>query len=93
MEISIESIQEVEDPYYAFVDSVKNKETLRKYITHLHRFLKLIPNSIYLEHLGQSPDNDSKEILSKFFVMLSEKNSKLSQNIIAAFIKEVRKKS
>jgi hypothetical protein len=62
MQITIESIQEVEDPYHAFVDSVKSKETLRKYIIHLDRFLKLVPTSVYLEHLGESPSNDSKPL-------------------------------
>jgi len=92
MQITIESIQEVEDPYHAFVDSVKNKETLRKYITHLDRFLKLVPTSVYLKHLGELPYDNSKETLSKYFVRLAEQDSKLAQNIIAAFIKEVRKK-
>ena len=92
MEITIQSIREVEDPYHAFVDSVKNKETLRKYITHLDRFLKLAPTSVHLKHLGELPYDNSKETLSKYFVRLAEQDSKLAQNIIAAFIKEVRKK-
>jgi len=92
MEISLKNIAEVEDPYHAFVDSIKNSETLRKYDRRLEHFLKLVPNSLYLEHLVESPDDDSKEILSKYFVRLAENNSKLTQNIVAAFIKEVRKK-
>ena len=92
MKISLESIEEIEDPYRAFVDSIKNKETLRKYDRKLEHFLKLVPSSLYLEHLGESPRNESKETLSKYFVRLAEKNPKLSQNIITAFIKEVRKK-
>ena len=31
MEISLESIQEVEDPYQAFVDSIKNSGTFSRY--------------------------------------------------------------
>ena len=53
MEISLERIAEVEDPYRSFVDSIKNKETLRKYDRRLDYFLKLVPSSLYLEHLGK----------------------------------------
>jgi len=55
MELTIENIPEVEDPYYAFVDSIKNKETFRKYKPHLYKFLKLVPNSIYSENLEKNP--------------------------------------
>ena len=92
MEITLESIEEVEDPYHAFVDSIKNSETLRKYDHRLYDFLKLVPSSLYQEHIGKSPEDDNKEILSKCFVRLAEKDSKLTQNIVAAYIKEVRKK-
>ena len=92
MELTIESIREVEDPYTAFVDSIKNSETLRKYDKRLFQFLKIVPNSVYEECLGKIPQDDSKETLSQFFVMLTEKNPKLGKNIIAAYIKEVRKK-
>ena len=92
MELTLESIQEIDDPYQAFVDSIKNSETLRKYDNRLCDFLKLVPTSVYLECLGEIPDNNNKETLSKFFVKLSEKDPKLSQNIVVAFIKEIRKK-
>ena len=92
MQISLESIQDVEDPYQAFVDSVKSPDTFRKYKNHLHRFLKLVPNQICLDILNKEPENDSIEQLSKFFVDLGQKDPKIIQNIIAAFIKEDRKK-
>lgn len=92
MEITMDAIRSVEDPYHAFVDSIKNKETLRKYDHRLYAFLKLVPSSLYQEHLGKSPKNTDKETLAEFFVMLAEKDSKLTQNVIAAFIKEIRKK-
>ena len=92
MEISLESIAEVEDPYCTFVDSIKNKKTLRKYDRRLDYFLKLIPSLLYLEHLEKLLENTRKETLSKYFVNLVEKDSKITQNIIVAFIKEVRKK-
>ena len=91
MQISIESIQEVEDPYQAFADSIKSSDTFRKYKNHLHRFLKLVTNQIYLDVLNKEPENDSIEELSKFFVNLGQKDPKIPQNIVAAFIKEDRK--
>ncbi len=92
MEISLESIQEVEDPYQAFVDSIKNSGTFSRYRNNLHRFLKLIPNQVCLDTLNKIPEDDSIEEFSKLFVELGQKNLKIIQNIIAAFIKEDRKK-
>ena len=92
MEISLESIQEVEDPYQAFVDSIKNSGIFSRYRNNLHRFLKLIPNQVYLDTLNKIPENDSIEELSKLFVEVGQKNPKIIQNIIAAFIKGDRKK-
>ena len=92
MEISMDAIRSVDDPYHAFLDSIKNSETRRKYNNLLYYFLKIVPNSVYLECLGKTPDDDKQETLCKFFVDLSEKNPKLSQNIIAAYVKEIRKK-
>jgi len=53
--------------------------------------LKLVPNSIYSEKLGETPFDDSIETLSNFFVYLTEKNPKIARNVITAFIKEDRK--
>jgi len=47
MEITLEKINARSEPYQLFVDSVKSKETLRRYKNLLHSFLKLIPNQIY----------------------------------------------
>jgi len=88
VELTLESIQKVDDPYQTFVDSIKNKETFRKYNSHLYGFLKLVPNSIYSEKLGETPFDDSIETLSNFFVHLAEKDPKIARNVITAFIKE-----
>ena len=90
MEISITAIRSVEDPYQAFVDSIKNSETRRKYTNLLHHFLKLVPNSIYEEYLGKTPEDNTKETLCKFFVDLADTNPKLAHNVIAAYVKEIR---
>ena len=58
VELTIENIQEI-DPYNAFVNSVRNPETLRKYQNQLHTFLKLIPGKIYADLLGKMPENNS----------------------------------
>jgi len=65
MEISLKSIEEVEDPYHAFVDSIKNSETLRKYNNHLHDFLKLVPTSVYLDF----DKNDTKFMIILYLVL------------------------
>lgn len=92
MEISMESINEVEDPYQSFVDSIKNIETFKRYKNNLYRFLKLIPSQIYRDILAKEPENNSIEELSKFFVELGNKDPAMIHNIIAAYIKEDKKK-
>ena len=92
MELTLENIQESDDPYQTFVDAIKDKETFRKYRTHLHTFLKQISSKIYLEILGKEPESDSLEELATFFVKLARKEPKMVHSIIAAFIKEDRKK-
>ena len=75
-----------------FLDSVKSKETLRRYKNLLHSFLKLIPNQIYKENLGEIPQDNKQETLAKFFVRLAKKNPDLASDIIAAYIKEDKKR-
>ena len=91
MQISIEDIKKRKDPYQLFLDSIKNEETKRKYKKALHRFLKLIPNKIYQESIGIVPEDQSLEILARLFVELAQKDPSITQNIIAAFIKEEKK--
>lgn len=92
MEITLDSIYKQEDPYQAFLDSIKSKETLRKYKNHLHRFLKSISKSIYENYLGYVPKSDEIDVLARCFVELGRRDPTLVQNIIAAFIKEDKKK-
>ena len=47
MKISFENIDQQNDPFQLFIDSIKNDETKRRYKNILNRFLKLIPNQIY----------------------------------------------
>ena len=92
MKISLEDIDQNNDPYQLFLDSIKNDETKRRYKKNLYRFLKLIPNKIYQDTIGISPADREIETLSSCFVKLAHKETKLAQNIISAFIKEDKKR-
>ena len=91
MQISIENIKEREDPYQRFIDSLRNKESRRKYPRLLHKFLKLIPNKIYEDSLGNQPNDQEVSTLANCFVNLAKKDPTLAHNIVAAFIKEEKK--
>ena len=82
MELTIESIHEISDPYETFVNSIRNAETLRKYQNSLHRFLQLIPNKVYEDILGNTPDNNSLEHLSTMFVSLANKDQVYKSNFL-----------
>jgi hypothetical protein len=92
MELSMDDIRSVTDPYQAFVDSIKNSETLRKYDRNLYHFLKLVPMSLYRDTSEKIPKDNKKETLSRLFVEFAEKDSKQAQNVISAYIKEIKKK-
>lgn len=92
MEISIDKINSRSEPYQLFLDSIRSPETLRRYKTHLHSFLKLIPNQIYIDSLHKTPDDREAPTLAKFFVELARKDMDLASDVIAAFIKEDRKR-
>ncbi len=87
MEISLEEIQKTVDPYQVFLDSLRAKDTYRKYKSLLGSFLKLIPSKIYEEALGKSPMCQDVGTLAKHFVDLAKKNPDLATRIILAFVK------
>ena len=80
------------DCYQLFLDSIRSPATLRRYKNLLYHFLKLVPNQIYLDYIGKTPDNDKVQTLAKFFVDLARKDMDLASDIIATFIKEDRKR-
>ena len=92
MEISLDKINSRSDPYQLFLDSIRSPETLRRYKTHLHSFLKLIPNQIYIDSFGKTPSDRDAVTLAKFFVELARKDMDLASDVIAAFIKEDKKR-
>jgi len=92
MEISLDKINSRSEPYQLFLDSIRSPETLRRYKTHLHTFLKLIPNQIYIDTLQKTPKDREATTLAKFFVELAKKDMDLASDVIAAFIKEDKKR-
>jgi len=92
MEITLEKINSRSDPYQLFLDSIKNKETARRYKNLLYTFLKLIPNQIYQDILGETPQDRERETLAKFFVDIARKDSDIATNIVAEYIKEDKKR-
>jgi hypothetical protein len=53
MELELDKIRNNSEPYQAFLDSIKSKQTGRKYKNALNSFLKLVPTKIYEEELGK----------------------------------------
>ena len=91
MQIPFEKINNEDNPYELFIDSIKSEETKRKYQSNLYRFLKLIPNKIYTDVIKKSPDNKELKTLAIHFVELAKKDSKLAYSIIQAYVKEEKK--
>jgi hypothetical protein len=92
LEITIEKINVRNNPYQLFLDSIKNKETCRRYKNLLYTFLKLIPSKIFQDVLGKTPKDRKVETLVEFFVELARKDPNMASNIIAAYIKEDKKR-
>jgi len=92
MEISIEKINMRTVPYQLFLDSIRNESTKRRYRNLLYLFLKLIPNQIYSEHVGKIPKDREVKTLATQFVDLARKNTNLASDVIAAYIKEDKKR-
>jgi len=92
MEISIEKINTRTVPYQLFLDSIRNESTKRRYRNLLYLFLKLIPNQIYSEHVGKTPKDRDAKTLATQFVDLARKNTNLASDVIAAYIKEDKKR-
>jgi hypothetical protein len=92
MEITIEKINTRTEPYQLFLDSIRNESTKRRYKNLLDMFLKLIPNQIYSDHLGKIPKTRDAKALATFFVNLAKKDANIASDVIAAYIKEDKKR-
>ncbi len=62
--MKIELDHTTEDVYTNFLDYMKSSETKRMYVRNLRKFLNLIPNKIFEDHLGESPKSREIEDLS-----------------------------
>ncbi len=91
MEIPLDKINQRQDPYQLFKDSIKAPDTLRKYNKDLYKFLSAIPTKVYQDTLGKMPQDTEPKTLASFFVELARKNLDLAYDIIAAFVKEKKK--
>jgi hypothetical protein len=92
LEISLKNINQRTDPYQLFIDSIRNESTKNNYRKQLYHFLKLIPDEIYYENLGKIPQDQEATTLATFFVTMAKKNADLASDVIAAFIKEDKKR-
>lgn len=92
MEISLEKINKRADPFQLFLDSIRNESTKRRYRKTLYHFLKLIPNQLYSDSLGKIPQDREPNTLATFFVDLARKDIDLASDVIAAYIKEDKKR-
>ena len=92
MEITLEKINTRTDPYQLFLDSIRHPSTKRRYKNLLYTFLKLIPNQLYIDSLGKTPKDREPKTLAKFFVDLARKDPDIVSNVIAAYIKEDKKR-
>ena len=91
LKISYDDINNRNDPYQLFLDSIKSPETARKYKKLLERFLHSIPDQVYEKSTRKNIKNSDKEAIAKTFVDLAKKNPNLAMNIIATYIKEEKK--
>jgi len=92
MEITVEKINARSNAYQLFLDSIRNESTKKRYENLLYTFLKLVPNKIYTDSLEKTPKNRDTKTLAKFFVELAKKNLDLASDVIAAYIKEDKKR-
>ena len=92
MEITLEKINTRNNSYQLFLDSIRHPSTKRRYKNLLFTFLKLIPDQIYSDSLGKIPKDRQAETLAESFVSLAKKNMNLASDVIAAYIKEDKKR-
>ena len=91
MKINYDDINNRNDPYQLFLDSIKNAETERKYKKLLERFLYSIPEQVYDKESQKIISNSDIKIITRVFVDLAKHNPNLVTDIIATYIKEDKK--
>ncbi|MCE2507648.1 MAG: hypothetical protein J4F36_14505 [Nitrosopumilaceae archaeon] len=76
--------------YQNFVDSIRDKETFRKYNSYLRLFLDLIPNEMYKQYLQHNPKSRDIENLASAFTEIAQKNVKNAKDIIQAYARNLK---
>jgi len=76
--------------YQNFVDSIRDKETFRKYNSYLKLFLDLIPNEMYKQYLQHEPRSRELSDLAFAFTEIAQKNVKNTKGIIQAYTRNLK---
>ena len=76
--------------YQNFVDSIRDKETFRKYNSYLRLFLDLIPNEMYKQYLQHNPKSRDIQDLASAFTEIAQKNVKNAKDIIQAYTRNLK---
>ena len=76
--------------YQNFVDSIRDKETFRKYNSYLRLFLGLIPNEMYKQYLQHNPKSRDIQDLASAFTEIAQKNVKNAKDIIQAYTRNLK---
>jgi len=76
--------------YQNFVDSIRDKETFRKYNSYLKLFLDLIPNEMYKQYLQHEPQSRELSDLAFAFTEIAQKNVKNAKGIIQAYTRNLK---
>ena len=76
--------------YQNFVDSIRDKETFRKYNSYLKFFLDLIPNEMYKQYLQYEPQSRDVQVLSSAFTEIAQNNVKNAKAIIQAYARNLK---
>lgn len=88
MELRLEDIECSE--YQNFVDSIRDKETFRKYDGDLYRFFKTVPNAVFKKYLNYEPLSRKKTDLAVSFTTLAQNNVKVTKSIISAYVRGLK---
>ena len=91
MKINYDDINNRNDPYQLFLDSIKSSETSRKYKKLLERFLHSIPDEVYDKSLRKKFKKSDVKSITKIFVELAKQDHNLVTDIVATYIKEDKK--
>ena len=79
------------DAYANFLGSIRGGETKRGYIRNLRKFLRLIPNRIFVKCAGVAPESRGVEDLADAFVRLARNDIGAAKSIIKSYLRETNR--